>query len=215
MKGLLQSKIFKKNLKKWLCMYVGALLLLTTVITYSKYVSKFNVQDNARATAFDVTVDYFQNAECQGEENCKYKCEGEVDKRQCSLVETHRPTTITTYDFQVNYEFEVNTLLSITLHPETNFEILKLVEINNNKEEVLYEKGTTPIVAEDVSVGLNGIITITNNIKAPMANKTEPKKYRVEIKYDYNDEDFSKLVGENENVEVPVFHVDYSAKQVK
>ena len=56
MKGLLQSKIFRKNLKKWLCMYVGALLLLTTVVTYSKYISKYNVDDDARITKFDVTV---------------------------------------------------------------------------------------------------------------------------------------------------------------
>lgn len=215
MKGLLQSKIFRKNLKKWLCMYVGALLLLTTVITYSKYISKFNVEDNARSTKFDVVVDYIQNKECQGDENCKYTCDGEVDNRQCSLIETHRPTTITTYDFQVGYELEVNTLLAITLHPEANFEILKLVEVNDNTEKVLFEKGTTPIVAEGVGVGLDGIITVTNNIKAPAFNKADSKKYRVEIKYNYKDEEFSELVGENENIKVPVFHVDYSAKQEK
>lgn len=215
MKGLLHSKIFRKNFKKWLCMYVGALLLLTTVITYSKYISKYNVDDEARTTKFDVVVDYLQNNECQDNQNCKYECIGEVDKRECTLTTSHRPTTITSYDFSVSYEFEVNTILALTLHPETNFEIIKLVEINNNTETILYEKAETPIVQNGVSIGADGIVTVTSNLNAPVTNKTIPSKYRVEVKYNYNEEEFSKLVGDAENIKLPVFHVDYSAKQEK
>ena len=40
MKGLLHSKRFKENLYRWLFMYVGVIALLTTVITYSKYVTQ-------------------------------------------------------------------------------------------------------------------------------------------------------------------------------
>lgn len=56
MKGLLQSKIFKENLRKWLFMYVGTIALLTTVITYSKYVSSLGDNDQARGSKFDIII---------------------------------------------------------------------------------------------------------------------------------------------------------------
>lgn len=56
MKGLLHSKIFKENLKKWLFMYAGVMLLLTTVITYSKYMTSIQGEDETRASKFDIII---------------------------------------------------------------------------------------------------------------------------------------------------------------
>ena len=129
MKGLLQSKIFRKNLKKWLCMYVGALLLLTTVVTYSKYISKYNVDDDARITKFDVTVKNIEN------ENLT--CTGEIDKLDCTTKDTYRPTTKIPYEFVVTPNFEVNTLLATTIYVPASFNIETLEEING---KVLYDE---------------------------------------------------------------------------
>ena len=124
MKGLLQSKIFRKNLKKWLCMYVGALLLLTTVVTYSKYISKYNVDDDARITKFDVTVKNIEN------ENLT--CTGEIDKLDCTTKDTYRPTTKIPYEFVVTPNFEVNTLLATTIYVPASFNIERLEEIDGD-----------------------------------------------------------------------------------
>ena len=129
MKGLLQSKIFRKNLKKWLCMYVGALLLLTTVVTYSKYISKYNADEDARITKFDVTVKNIEN------ENLT--CTGEIDKLDCTTKDTYRPTTKIPYEFVVTPNFEVNTLLATTIYVPASFNIETLEEING---KVLYDE---------------------------------------------------------------------------
>ena len=129
MKGLLQSKIFRKNLRKWLCMYVGALLLLTTVVTYSKYISKYNADEDARITKFDVTVKNIEN------ENLT--CTGEIDKLDCTTKDTYRPTTKIPYEFVVTPNFEVNTLLATTIYVPASFNIETLEEING---KVLYDE---------------------------------------------------------------------------
>ena len=61
MKGLLQSKKFRKNLSKWLFMYVGVMLLLTTVVTYSKYISKFQGNDEAKTARFELRMACIDN----------------------------------------------------------------------------------------------------------------------------------------------------------
>lgn len=56
MKGLLHSKKFRTNLKKWLFMYVGVMVLLTTVVTYSKYISSTLYSDEAKIDEFDLNI---------------------------------------------------------------------------------------------------------------------------------------------------------------
>ena len=213
MKGLLQSKIFRKNLKKWLCMYVGALLLLTTVVTYSKYISKYNVDDDARITKFDVTVKNIEN------ENLT--CTGEIDKLDCTTKDNYRPTTIIPYEFIVSPNFEVNTLLATTIYVPASFNIETLEEIDgktlyNEKENIKdssitisklknkNEKGEEPDTAT--------IITITRKIDtADIINTNAPKSYRVSIKYNYDEEKYADEVKEN----ISVIKVGYSATQIK
>lgn len=57
MKGLLHSKKFRNNLRKWLCMYVGVILLLTTVVTYSKYISKFQGNSASNTAKFQIELE--------------------------------------------------------------------------------------------------------------------------------------------------------------
>lgn len=214
MKGLLQSKIFRKNLKKWLCMYVGALLLLTTVITYSKYISKYNVDDDARITKFDVTI--------KNTENENLSCTGEIEKLECSTTSKYRPTTKIPYEFIVEPNFEVNTLLSTTIYVPASFNIETLEEISG---KVLYdyekenEKDSSITINKIKSKNEKGeevdtatIITITRKIDmTDIANSSNPKSYKITIKYNYDEEKY--LTDEKENLSV--IKVGYSATQIK
>ena len=68
MKGLLQSKRFKKNLGKWVFMYVICMGIFTTVITYSKYISNMlDDDDSARVSKFNVGLKYCKDALCEEE----------------------------------------------------------------------------------------------------------------------------------------------------
>lgn len=66
MKGLLQSKKFRKNLGKWLFMYTGVMLLLTTVITYSKYITSLQSKSDASTARFELHF----NCESSNGKNC-------------------------------------------------------------------------------------------------------------------------------------------------
>lgn len=109
MKGLLHSKKFRSNLYKWLFMYVGVMGLLTTVVTYSRYISNFDIGDEARATKFN--VDIKQEGEYVGEN-----------------IPTYRPTSKIPYYFIVNTDVEVNTylVLSFIINGEDHFRILSI-----------------------------------------------------------------------------------------
>ena len=213
MKGLLQSKIFRKNLKKWLCMYVGALLLLTTVVTYSKYISKYNVDDDARITKFDVTVKNIEN------ENLT--CTGEIDKLDCTTKDNYRPTTIIPYEFIVSPNFEVNTLLATTIYVPASFNIETLEEIDGktlyNEKENIKDSSITISKLKNKNekgeeVDTATIITITRKIDTTdIINANAPKSYRVSIKYNYDEEKYADEVKEN----ISVIKVGYSATQIK
>lgn len=111
MKGLLHSKKFRSNLYRWLFMYVGVILLLTTVITYSKYMSKSIKDDNARAAKFIINV---------SEENAS--------------TGKYRPTSNIEKNLSLDFsELEVTTDFQITLKLNDNFKYVDFKELTNTK----------------------------------------------------------------------------------
>jgi len=58
MNRLLHSRVFKKNLAKWIFMYIVTLAFFTSVVTYSKYFSSLASNDNARPAKFNIKIDY-------------------------------------------------------------------------------------------------------------------------------------------------------------
>ena len=54
MKGLLHSKLFRKNLFTWLFMYIIVIGLFTTVVTYSKYISSMQNADKTITSRQDL-----------------------------------------------------------------------------------------------------------------------------------------------------------------
>ena len=237
MKGLLQSKIFRKNLKKWLCMYVGALLLLTTVVTYSKYISKFNLDDESRVTIFNVSITNRDN---------NLSCEDIPDnsglnetKRNCTANIESRPTEKMTYEFTVTPDFEVKTTLVTTVYIPANFKIESLdilkedntyYNLYNSENPDNYDESISKIekIIETNDKGEkieSTIISITRNIVMPdtegiddpdiikdlMAQANTPKTYRVTIKYDYQEDTYESI----EKDGLMLLRIGYSANQEK
>lgn len=175
MKGLLHSKKFRTNLYKWLFMYVGVMGLLTTVITYSKYISSLMGTDQANATRFELKV-------------IPRNCTNDV----CDLG-SFRPTSSIEYDFDVEEEFEVSTYLILSFKPENDFKI-KSIEAVEFEGDTIDEEKFTPIY----SVASDGTVTYGSGYENPKKSDTNTiqlgrsveaatkrkTKYRVTVEYD-------------------------------
>lgn len=209
MKGLLHSKKFKKNLKKWLYMYVGTLLLLTTVVTYSKYISNLGGNDTARITKFNVVID----KEDSITETCSDTlhestpcCTGTALEGNLSCKTSNfRPTEEMAYEFTVKPDVEVNTFLAVTITTTSDFDIIKVIDITDNHENgaVLYNIETSGEQEKKV-------YTINSNLNMTDLNPNIIKKYRVIVKYNkYDGKTYSKTAKEN----IEVINVGYSANQ--
>ena len=184
MKGLLHSKRFKQNLAKWLFMYVGVMLLLTTVVTYSRYISSMHTKEDARPAQFDVAIEYDKNnLVCEDLTNC--------------FSGTFRPTSKLEYTFTVDTtKIEVNTdfVLTVTLHEDFKIESLK--NITNN----------TDIALTDAEKNNLKPTSISSKIYAP-SGKTETYKIVVYYGKPINkDTDFTNIH--------EIVKVGYSAKQI-
>ncbi len=139
MKRLWQSKRFRKNLYKWLGIYIGILGLMTTVITYSRYISSMGYSDSARVAKFIVDVD-FTDA-CAGQDTCDMK--------------TYRPTENITYNFKIKTDLEVLTDLVLTMYVPDIFDIASIQDNEGNditltpKTTCSAEEATTNPMCQD------------------------------------------------------------------
>lgn len=155
MKGLLQSKRFKQNLYKWLFMYVGVLLLLATVITYSRYIANLlGSNEDARPARFHV----------------------KVEPVGCNAINKSCNTGAYLFDDEIPYEFQVDTSeleanadLVITVTAHDDFEI---TEILKDDEPICQNK-------EGSTVGACG-----SNINSSfVVNKDTTINYKIKVKY--------------------------------
>ena len=89
MRSLLQSRNFRKNLYRWIGMYVAVILFFTSVVTYSKYMVGVASHENARVANFNVDISYEQTKDCLpgNDETC--------------LIGVYRPTSKIPYYFTV------------------------------------------------------------------------------------------------------------------
>ncbi len=220
MKGLLQSKRFRTNLYKWLFMYTGVMMLLITVITYSKYISSFTLKDSARSTKFNIAVDYLN-------------CDQIEDNESCSLG-FYRPTSEIKYGFTLSKEIEVKTILALSIRIHNDFKMNSLT-INDIKYNLNYNEDSTKLISlsqgeekyvavHDISIGKDIIILPTqekliindihsytlSSIVAPNTNYID--KYQVAIKYNGDDIDYLEEHNYNKDNGYAI-SVDYSAKQ--
>lgn len=184
MKGLLQSKKFKQNLYKWLFMYVGVLLLLATVITYSRYIAGLlGASNEARPSRFHV----------------------KVEPIDCNAIDKKCNTGNYLFDDEITYAFEVDTSeletnadLVVTVTADKDFEITKIVQndtiviCDNNVENNKCNSNTVSSFVEEASSeekisssNVNSETLLTYQITVKY-KKTEEELIKNNYVYDYN-----------------------------
>lgn len=142
MKSLLCNKKVRLNLYKWLGMYVGVIALFTSVVTYSKYMSKLSSNDSARVASFEVKVNY------EGAEGCDA-----ADTDATCLVGKYRPTSEIPYYFSVDTRrLEVRTYFVLNINVANSFSIVKLERLiegtGNLYEDVTYKNNQVRKIVE-------------------------------------------------------------------
>jgi len=183
MKGLLHSKLFRKNLCKWIFMYIVAIGLFTSVVTYSKYIS--NLQSNgdvAKVAKFDAEIIYDE-------------CPTLQDNNVCEIG-TFRPTSTLSYYFTVDTtNIEVSTIFATVIEVNEEFTNVKIYDITNTETEITnYTKNNNKYtLLEDIELG-----------------QTYIKKYKVTMNYDYENYDPDYR---SEHKVTGVLKVGYSAVQ--
>ncbi len=196
MKGLLHSKRFKKNLTKWILMYIGVIGLLTTVITYSKYMTTLHGEsDTARVAKFAIDIR-------------DDKCSNVVTK-YCNY-DTYRLTDEIEYYFTVDATgLEVITKVYLTFTINSNFEIVKneITEI----DPTTLEERTILLENNSGSTGLNYVKTVKEGIDNFGPGGNTKKIYKIVLKY--NGSDYASSYPYDENR--PIVQLDYSAIQQK
>ncbi len=178
MKELLHSKRFRKNLRKWLFMYVGVMGLFTTVITYSKYMSKFQSSDSASVARFDITVAPY---ECSSEitENCNYH-----NYRATSKIDYYFTVDTTAIDVDTNF------YLTLYLNGDFSFVSKKVGDVNGELIELNPETNEEKrAIKLDLDTSTNNVYTIKddaeiNNIEG---GKGTLKKFKITLKYNKKD----------------------------
>ena len=159
MKYLLYSKSFKKNLAKWLGMYLGMICLFTVVVTYSRYISNLTSNEEARVAKFNVEVTY--------DDVCST-----LDSTEICNYGSIRPTGSLVYYFTVDTtELEVDTTFVTNVLIHKDFNNYRLYDVTNG--ETLY------IENDDYTVSEN-LISIVEDINAINGYK---RKYKLIIDY--------------------------------
>lgn len=147
MKGLLHSKRFKKNLQKWLFMYVGVMTLLTSVITYSKYMAKVQMgDDSAKVGKFQVGI---KQVSCSDYIDSGITCDALSSGNGC------RPTQVVASCFEVDTsELEIESDLLLTFDPALK---------DSSRDDGFYSPNMKNINNDDILINIEGIDIISEN----------------------------------------------------
>lgn len=178
MNGLLKSKVFKKNLCKWLVMYVSILGLFATVVTYSKYMSSLQLNGKAETAKFVVNVTY--------PDSCK-------DSTESCSIGSLRPTSNYNFDFNIETQLDVKTLLHLDIYLNEKMEIVDL-----------YRDGAKLTKDTDYAV-IGNVVTIDKTIDYSDSSNIDNYRVVAKLKEPKTDESFTL----NDAVKV-----GYSATQI-
>lgn len=185
MKGLLHSKLFRKNLFKWLFMYITVIGLFTSVVTYSKYISNLQTNSSARPAKFDADIKYDV-------------CPELMDNNICDIG-TFRPTSTLSYYFTVDAtNIEVSAVFATVIEVNEQFKNIKIYDITNTKKEL-----TAP---NDMTKNGNKY-TIVKDIEP---NENYIRNYEITMEFDHENYDYD--YSSKHNI-TGVLKVGYSAVQ--
>ena len=133
---LLHSKTFRNNLFRWLFLYVGVLVVITSVVTYSRYITKASMGDNARPARFEITVE-----------------KGQVCSKVSGIcgIEAYKLYDELEYSFSVDTSnLEVLTQLIVNISVNDDFDIIGLYEVTN--------QGAANEAIETLYSNVNGVV---------------------------------------------------------
>ncbi len=180
MDELLHNKKFRSNLYKWIFAYVGVLLLFSSVVTYSKYITSLEQGDTSKPAKFDVKISC---PDCTIGDN--------------NVIDTgnFRPTQNIEYFFQINPNFEVNTNLKIITTVDSEFFIQKLELIDLETSEIIkkvYEKEENGDKISSVTA-LEDKLLATSQITSNQKVNFNTMGYKLTIKFNKEvDEEYKK-----------------------
>ena len=200
MRSLLQSRNFRKNLYRWIGMYVAVILFFTSVVTYSKYMVGVASHENARVANFNVDISYEQTKDCLpgNDETC--------------LIGVYRPTSKIPYYFTVDTtKIEVRTFLTLAINVNESFEIIEFAKMEEGKD------------SDYQIVNLDGLkeenkVKITDTL---MPKEGKKIKYKIVVAYnganivtDENGNTYYEHGNEDISQIDKIVTLDYSAKQL-
>ncbi len=191
MSNLLHSKTFRGNLAKWFILYILALLIITGVVTYSKYISSMTNNDNARPAKFNVKIDKGDICSTTSPDLCN--------------LDSYKPYDQLEYKFTVNTEkLEVLTDLILNIRVESNdFEVLSINEVTIPKNSTQFKTNMSDNT--ELSFENNQVQSIRLDSEAG-PGQINKKEYKLKLRFKNNSYkvgyDYKKIV-----------YVGYSATQ--
>lgn len=182
---ILDNKRFLKNLSKWIFMYIGAMLLFGTIITYSRYISRFEGNGENKTARFDVKI------------NCT-KSNGKACNEDIATYDINQNNEFT-YEFSVDTSnIDVKSKLTLLAFVDKSFEI---VETN------YCECGKIGCITCPSNINSN---LYANTIYLPVENNVITST--IKVKYKGNIDDLS--IDENNPTKKDVLVVGYAAEQI-
>ncbi len=206
MKGLLQSKRLRTNLIKWVTMYVCVMVLFTSVVTYSKYITRMNSDSRLEAAKFNVEIRF--NSLCENEEEIPSASSNGTVSKVCN-TEEYRPTSLIPYSFTVDSsELQVNNLFVLTLSIDPDFELVDFIDATTKTDIVKNTKvqtGDFEVETDTLATGEIIRVRLISDIVASQGGRTT---YNVNVRYRKRSDGIYNGVDQSQ-----VIKVGYSATQ--
>lgn len=166
--GLLHSPTFRSNLIRWIILYIGVLCLITTVVTYSKYISTASGENHARTAKFKIDVEVGDICSTTSPDLCN--------------LTSYKPYDTLEYNLKVDAsEMEVTTDIVVNIYIDSEFKVISLYDVSTD-ELVTFNDASQTIVMQDGQElkYFNNKITITG--EASLTNQFL-KNYKLNVKY--------------------------------
>ena len=194
MGGLLHSKTFRTNLLKWFVVYIGVLGIITTVVTYSKYISQAASNDTARPAKFNVTIN--------NTKICSTTSAGLCDLAQ------FKPYDELEYYFTADLtELEVRTTLVLNITVDSEYEVLEFTDVDNSRHIDLRNMGAfNGNINDNIQIIYKNDNDITIQLIQEVAPSVDSLNYIVTVKL--------KNANYNTSYENKFVKIGYSATQV-
>lgn len=140
---LLHSKMFRQNLCKWVFMYIAAIGLLTSVITYSKYITSMMNDGKSRTSKFIVKIDPYNDSSFECPEDNPKSCVTNVRVRPTKEIEVYFKLDLNELEVKTNIVLRASagTLKGNFVQDNgslpSQFDILRIEEVDKNRKNIL------------------------------------------------------------------------------